>query len=639
MPQLIPQQGINFKVPNPVASQNLRIDAKESFIYAPQWTGWQFQGQHAYVNFGLTLPEVQAIRLSFVMCCMESGGRTNNPITMTVNGNYTLFTGFDPHRVTFETYTFYIPDHWLGTKNELTLSMDRGASTRATFWSLDIVGIRPRAMAATSVDLQTPSPVPTSLMSMTYHDGASYDPKLTAWGLVPNGWMRFNLYLDQPRMVTLTFNSACVPDSRGKPYSPYWVMINGKYVLIYQREPTNLDFLDFQWLVPPHWTVAGNNDIQIMTVRQSRTNLYFRSVGAAVQVLPAQTADISFVHERGKLLLSWPAMTYATTYDIELYRGTDRLDPVFVSPGFAGLGMALPGGAEPGTYAARVRPIATSVPGDWTDFSTLVLTRTIFFLSSAGQQSPTAARLALEDLGIVVFGNADNLHLEGIATAEQITEAGGSSYITSAYGRALSPQEIALLPPAQQRIAEAWNYYYSPAYQTVLADTTHQGASWGDSLINSPPSVQRVAPHMLRALLGPVEGAATESIEPLTGTKYTALEDRLLDHFGDDGVANRLCSAMAVLPAGMREKLLAPDLRAHVRALVEVDPKVAMRGKYALGIVFVQSTKDAGFVPRGWTVKAAAAAGADALQLTGGSDDPQPGDRFSIVQYVFTVTS
>lgn len=634
MSTLIPQQGIDLKVPTPVKSANLSIDYKYRFEYSQQYTGWQLVPPKGELNLGLTLPEPQAIRLTIVMCSMiGSEGKTNNPLTLVVNQTYTLFTAFDPHQVTFQTFTFYIPSAWTSRTNLIQLSLDASASTRVTFWSVNVEGIDPQTSEVTSIALDTPTPLPTNIMALTGHSLCHFDSGLCAWQFDSSGWMEFNLVLDQPRLIALTFTACASVGQRGKPFSPFSLYVNDKDVLLY-FQPNNLGFQTFQFLVPANWTVGGNNKIQLIVSFHALTPFFVSSFAAAAQVLPAQTAAISFVHENGRLLVSWPAMAYATSYDIELRRGSYV---AFSTSGFAGLGMVLPGGAAPGTYSVRVRPLATNVPGAWTDFSIVVLARTIFFLSPAGQQDPTAARLALEDLGIVIFGSADYQHFEGIASTAQITAATSVTYVSIAYGGELTSQQIAQLPANQQAIARAWNYYYSPEYQKVLADERNRGVSWGNPLINAPPVGQRIVPQKLLALLGPAVGeAAAESGERLKGRHYAALEQRLMGLFEDD-VASRLCSSMAALPAGIRERLLAPELRARVRALLDADPKVPMRGRHALGIVVVQSSKDTGVRPTGWKVKSEVAAGSLKIELGSGINDPLAGDSYSIGAFTFHV--
>jgi hypothetical protein len=640
MSNLIPSQGINLRTPSPVASANLAITGSSGWSYSPDWQGWQFVVGGTAVNFQLTLPQPQAVQLSFVMCCMADGGRTNDPVTLRVNG-HTLFAAFEPHEQNFVQYTFYVPAHWLNAgANGLVLSLDGNATTRATFWTFNVAGIATQTTQATSISFETPSPSATDIMSLPLFNGCRYDARYNAWQIAaPGGFMKFNLVLDQPRLVAITMNF-CSMSSGGRTNNPFSISVNGQSLLS-NYDPHNVDFHDEQWLVPANWTVAGNNTIMLSLSGSATTTVDLKRFGAAAQVLPAQTTPITFAHDSGQLTASWTSMPFATSYEIAFYRGADHTTPVFSTSGFLGLGIVFPGEAQPGDYGVRVRPWTDNVAGAWTDMVSLSLARSIFFLSPSGQQNPGPARLALEDLGIVVYGNADNLHFEGLADAVQLQQAATQAYVLAAYGAALTAAEIAALPANQQPIANQWNYYYSAAYQAVLADTLNENKSWGDELLNSPPVSQTVPPHMLRALVEPELAGAEEGygVEPLSMAERDQLTQRLEAHLGDVSAAHRLVQSFVSLPAQTRERLFAAELRPHLLGLVDANPKVAMRGEIAVGVIVVQSSMDVGGTPVGWKVKTAINAGAHAIAVEAGTNDPQPGDSFSIGAFAFTVTA
>ncbi len=640
MPNLIPAQSINLRVPTPVASANLAITSSHGWSFSPDWNGWQFVVPGAAVNLSLTLPKPQAVQLSFVMCCMAYQGHTNNPVTLRVNG-WTLFAAFEPHRQSFVQFTFYVPAHWLvAGANSLVLSLDGNSTTRATFWSFNVAGIVTQTTQATSISFETPNPGATDIMSVPLYAGCQYDSRYNAWQIsVRGGYMKFNLYLDQPRLIAITMNF-CSMMSGGGTNNPFSITVNGQNLLV-NYDPHNVGFHDEQWLVPANWMVTGNNTIVLTLSGSATTAVDFKRFGAAAQVLPAQITPVTLAHENGRLIASWTTMPNATSYEIAFYRGADHTKPVFSTTGFLGLGVVLPYEAIPGDYAVRVRPWTDNVTGAWTDFVTITLAKAIFFLSSSGQQNPGLARLALEDLGVVIYGNADNLHFEGLADTVQIAQAGTLGYVSAAYATALTPAQIASLPTNQQPIANQWNYYYSPAYQAILADTTNQNKSWGDKLIDSPPIAQTVLPSMLRAVIEPERDASAEgeAAGPMSPETRAELVSELKTLLGDSSAAHRLAQSFVSLPAETRKRLLVAELRPHLLALLDATPKVAMRGTVAVGVIVVQSSRDVGGTPAGWKVKAAVAAGARAITIDSGTNDPQPGDRLSIGAYEFGVAA
>jgi hypothetical protein len=639
MTQLIPPQTISLRVPNPVITPILGVNCSPDFQFSSQWGGWQFCTPGAWVNFSLTLPEAQAVKISFVMCCMAVDGQTNNPLTLRVNNSSILFTGFDPHRQSFETFTFYLPAHWLvAGLNNIALSLDGNATTRATMWSFDAVGIETQTTQSTAISFQTPSPQPTDMMSITGNQSCEFDSRFNAWSITAvGGSMSFGLFLDQPRLIAVTMNF-CSMLNDGATNNPFTITVNGN-VLVANYDPHNCDFHNEQWLVPANWVVADSNSV-VLTLSGGTTTLDFKSFGAAAQVLPAQTVAITLRQSFGYVEVTWPAMIGATSYEIAAYKGVERTKPYYSDTHFLGEGVVLPGEAVAGDYTVRLRPWTDNVAGTWTDFTTVTVSRIIVFLSASGQQNANAARLVLEDLGIVIFDDDDGQHFEGLADSVQVAAAQANAYVHAVYTGALTQDQINSLPAAQQAIALDWNYYYSAAYQQVLADTSHNGLCWGDELMNGPPVGLTVDPQHLTALIpGGAAPTSTLTEAPLSLADQAALRKRLAGYLGDGGAADRMVHAMAVLPEATREQLFATDLQPHLLALANLNPNVAMRGAYGVGIVVVQSSKEVGGTPTGWTVKTQVASGAKVIAVTGGTNDFRYGDTFTINEIAFLVTA
>lgn len=471
------------------------------------------------------------------------------------------------------------------------------------------------------------------LSLQTYTQQAVYDGRYTAVTLEPQAVLQFNLVLEQPCVIALTMNFCSMMIRNEYTNNPFSITVNG-HALLTNYSPHNINFMIEQWIVPPHWLLAGNNSITVSLSASAETSLDIKRFGAAGLVLTPQTGVIHLVHENGRLLLSWPEMPNADRYAVELYKGADRTTPVFADEGILSLlGIVLPGLAEEGSYAARVRPSSYTVQGAWTDFVVIKLSRSIFFLSTRGQQSPSLARLALEARGIVVYGNGDALHLEGLAADEQIAAAPRTGFVSVAYGgRALTAAEIVALPASQRVKATDWNYYYSAEYAAARVDTT-KGLSWGDPGIGAPPVVQWVTPQRLRQGLG-LQG------EPvafhLHQARHAELRTRLTNHFADPSTADRLFLAATTLPDDERERVFQPG--AGLQAMFDADPKVAMRGSFALALVTVRSTTTIpGAVPANWKVTSDVAAGATAIAVTGGTNDLLPDDQIRIGTTAYTV--
>jgi hypothetical protein len=640
--QLIPAQGINLSSASLSRSANLSIPSFQLLRYSDELRGWQLGRPGAKMNFQLDLPEPQAIQLSLVMSSTAVNGQTNNPMTLMVN-NFQLFTQFDAHGQTFDKYTFYIPSHWLKTGgNALRLSLDGNATTSIAFRSIDVVGISPQVNEATNISFEVPSPVSTDILTILEQQGTQFDPRNNAWQIQqPGKYVTFDLYLDQPRLVAVSMNFRSTA-SGGLTNNPFTITVNGK-TLLENYDPHIETFHDEQWLIPSNWVVTGNNKITVTLAGSATTGIDYKRFGAAAQVLPPGTMSVSLKHNNGRIDAQWPTMA-STSYEIQLYLGSDSTTPSFTTTGFFGTGIVFPQTARPGTYSIRVRPWMGNVAGTWTDLTTISIHRTILFLSSADQAGPAAARLAVEGLGVVVYANVDNLHFEALASDTQVAAARSMSYFNAVYSDAMTAAQIAGLPAAQRRIAETWNYYYSIDYQRILADKTNKNLSWGDPAIGAPPISHDVPTHLLRAIVEPSLVAENriptegEHVVHMPNIERHELKTRLLSHLDNPTVTDALAHSLTTLPERLRERAFEPQFRDQLfEAAEKANPKVAMRGIYAVGVIIVQSTKDEGGIPVGWETSQAIAAGAKSIPIGSGSNDPQPGDVMNIDGYRFKV--
>ncbi|KAF2158130.1 hypothetical protein K461DRAFT_264918 [Myriangium duriaei CBS 260.36] len=493
--QYIPPQGIYFGTPTPFGTENLSMPHYKNFQFSNAEAGWQFnvdRGHQGWADFTLRLPCTQNVQMNLVMRSSAADDQVNNAVTLKVN-SYQLLTNFNPHSQHFAIYTFFIPGHWLiAGANTLKLSIDDKVTTRVIFKSISVAGVSPQDSQATHISFEKRQFVDTDILSIVDQQGIGFNPSLNTWQISnPSDYITYRLYLDQPRLITLSMNFCSTPiPGQTTMNNPFNITVNGN-MLVVKHDPHIQAFHDERWLVPINWVAAGDNNITVTLAGSATTTLHYRRFGAATQILPPRTSFVTLTHNNGRIEAKWPTMSGATTYQIDFCRGGVS-KPVFTTNRFPYLKIAFPQAAQPGTYSVRVRPWADDIAGPWTASITVNLSRTILFLSSSGKVNPAAACFELERLGITVYANEDNLHIEALASDAQVVDARQLSNFMAAYAGVLTSIQITTLPPDLKHIAEVWNRELPSGYQQIVSCETSEDLAKDAPIMESSSILQEV---------------------------------------------------------------------------------------------------------------------------------------------------
>ncbi len=93
-------QSMDFSIPAPTPTANYSLAQSQGCSFSSQYKCWTADVVGAFFKFKLTLDQPQDIQLLFQLCSSLVEGKTDCPVTLTVNG-IVLVNNFDPHIVNF----------------------------------------------------------------------------------------------------------------------------------------------------------------------------------------------------------------------------------------------------------------------------------------------------------------------------------------------------------------------------------------------------------------------------------------------------------------------------------------------------------------------------------------------------------
>ena len=123
------KQTIDFTTPNPIATSNYSLPLYKGCDYNSTYNCWSINYVGGYFKFNLNLPSKRGVNLIFQLCSSTSGGVSNCPISITVNG-HTLVNNFEPHIYNFYNRGWYVPDSMLNAGNNTIILQLVGGNTK-----------------------------------------------------------------------------------------------------------------------------------------------------------------------------------------------------------------------------------------------------------------------------------------------------------------------------------------------------------------------------------------------------------------------------------------------------------------------------------------------------------------------------
>lgn len=136
----IPLQTIAFNVSNPSATANYSLPLYQGAGFRSDFSTWAILQGGGFMKFNLQLPSQQGAVLIYELCSSTVDGRSNCPITITVNGS-AIVSGFDPHNPNFYGVAWYVSASLLKAgANEIRVTLDGNATTQVFLRAAGVVG-------------------------------------------------------------------------------------------------------------------------------------------------------------------------------------------------------------------------------------------------------------------------------------------------------------------------------------------------------------------------------------------------------------------------------------------------------------------------------------------------------------------
>ncbi|HYI08122.1 MAG TPA: hypothetical protein VEK57_03540 [Thermoanaerobaculia bacterium] len=136
----IPLQTIAFNVPHPSATANYSLPLYQGAGYRSDFSTWAILQSGGFMKFNLQLPSQQGAVLIYELCSSTTGGQSNCPITITVNGT-AIVSGFDPHNPNFYGVAWYVSASLLQAgANTIVVTLDSSATTQVFMRAAGAVG-------------------------------------------------------------------------------------------------------------------------------------------------------------------------------------------------------------------------------------------------------------------------------------------------------------------------------------------------------------------------------------------------------------------------------------------------------------------------------------------------------------------
>lgn len=271
---ILPNQTIDFSVPNPKATAQLSLPLYQGAGYRPDFKTWSLLVCGGFMKFNLTLPQAIPVDLTLTLCASLVGGQANCPITITVNGQ-SFVNSYSDHNPNFHQQKFVIPQTLLHPgDNEIIIRLDYSATTQLF---IQAVTVDQAVLSQQTIDFSVPNPIATAQLSLPLYQGAGYRPDFKTWSLLVNGgFFKLNLAVGEAIPVILTLG-LCAALVDGKANCPISITVNGNSVVKGYRD-TDCNFHSKAFNIAQKWLQAGNNEIRISLDADASTQMFINAV-------------------------------------------------------------------------------------------------------------------------------------------------------------------------------------------------------------------------------------------------------------------------------------------------------------------------------------------------------------------------
>lgn len=272
----LPNQTINFSVPNPSATANLSLPLYQGAGFRADFKTWSLLQGGGFMKFNLSLPTAIPVSWTMSVCASLVNGQANCPISISVNGK-AFVRSYSDHNPNFHLVSWMIPAGLL-TKgnNEVIVTLDQSATTQ---FFINAVTVDQAVLKPQAIDLTVPNPSESPNLSMPLYQGAGYRSDYRTWSLLMNGgFMRFNLDLSSAIDVNLSLDIASALVN-GVANSPATITVNGKQ--FWSIDPKNSGFQEYPKTIPSGMLQAGGNTIQLTLDASATGQLFINRISVA----------------------------------------------------------------------------------------------------------------------------------------------------------------------------------------------------------------------------------------------------------------------------------------------------------------------------------------------------------------------
>lgn len=232
----------------------------------------------------------------------------------------------------------------------------------------------------------------------------------------------------------------------------------------------------------------------------------------------------------------------------------------------------------------------------------------LFLLARPSVEARHEAASRLRELGMRVTAQYGNIALEGLGTADQLRKARETGLFSASLSGKVLKEHLEKLTDEQRKIVDQWNTRFTPSYRNLAKDFTHVGKSWGgEEGLAEPLPYTAISPEEFLRLLDEYEKRTGESLrrpsgqqgkaERMAPEEFVRYERELARTYNDATLAYHLTRLAYRL--GPNYYTLIEDLPQEIIKGIHKDffPEAdcwRMNGDIAVGIVFVESSRDGG---------------------------------------------
>jgi hypothetical protein len=219
----------------------------------------------------------------------------------------------------------------------------------------------------------------------------------------------------------------------------------------------------------------------------------------------------------------------------------------------------------------------------------------------------------LRELGARVIAQHGAVALEASASAQQAKAALESGFFAARLSKAMSRENMEQLDEAQRKVVSQWNTRFTKSYRELAKDLTHVGESWGgheelaaplpysaigaEEFLELLQRYERETGKLLREPGYDSPRPETQETKRMAAEEFVRYERELAKIYKDETLAYHLARLAYRLGPGYSD-LIAHLPRDFIDVLIkhffDEAPCWRMDGEIAVGIVFVESSRDKG---------------------------------------------